>query len=121
VIIVDTSVWADHLHHPINQLLECIANGEISQHPFVTGELALGNPANSMAMVKMLDTLTQAQIVGHDRLIAFVDSEKIGGTGVGFVDAHLLASAQDHGLRLWTRDKRLSVQAERLGYLYPVR
>lgn len=118
MILVDTSVWADHLHRPLNQLLDCIADGEISHHPFVTGELALGNPANRLAMVEMLDTLPQAQIVDQDRLIAFVEREKIGGTGVGLVDAHLLASAQYQKLRLWTRDKRLLAQAERLGVAY---
>jgi predicted nucleic acid-binding protein len=118
MILVDTSIWADHLHHPNSQLLEAILNGEVLHHPFVTGELALGNPANRLKMVEMLDALPQAEITAQAALIAFVEEQQIGGTGLGFVDAHLLASTQAQGIYLWTRDKRLSVQAERLGCLY---
>lgn len=115
MILVDTSIWANHLHRPIEHLLEAIGTGLVRHHPFVTGELALGNPANRMELVEMLDALPQARIVGQTRFIAFVEGQKIGGTGVGFVDAHLLASAVDQRLRLWTTDERLTAQANRLG------
>ncbi|MFM5954764.1 MAG: type II toxin-antitoxin system VapC family toxin [Novosphingobium sp.] len=114
MILVDTSIWADHLHRPIESLLDAIGDGSVVHHPFVTGELALGNPANRMRLVEMLDTLPQARVVDQSSLISFVEAQGVGGTGVGFVDAHLLASAFGQGLRLWTTDKRLLVQAERL-------
>jgi predicted nucleic acid-binding protein len=118
VIVVDTSIWADHFHRPIDHLLECIGNGLVSHHPFVTGELVLGNLTDRLKMVEMLDSLPQAPVVEHGQLIRFVEAQRMGGTGVGFVDAHLLASAASRQLRLWSRDKRLTVQADRLNLAY---
>lgn len=118
MILVDTSIWANHLHRPIEHLLEAIGNGMVVHHPFVTGELALGNPANRMKMVEMLNSLPPAQIIDQGSLIPFVEASAIGGTGVGFVDAHLLASAFGQKHSLWTIDKRLAAQAARLGLAY---
>lgn len=118
MILVDTSIWANHLHRPIQHLLENIVDGAVLHHPFVTGELALGNPSDRQRMVEMLDALPQSKVIEHPALIEFVEHQAIGGTGVGFVDAHLLASAHDQGLTLWTDDKRLKAQADRLGLTY---
>lgn len=118
MILVDTSIWANHLHRPIEHLLKAIGDGIVVHHPFVTGELALGNPANRMKMVEMLNALPPTHIVDQGSLIAFVEANAIGGTGIGFVDAHLLASAFGQKLQLWTLDKRLTAQAERLGLAY---
>ena len=118
MILVDTSIWADHIHSPIRYLLDAIAEVGIVQHPFVTGELALGNPLDRRRMVTMLDMLPGAPVIEHGALIAFVETHAIGGTGLGLVDAHLLASARVANHRLWTRDKRLAAQAERLGLLH---
>lgn len=115
MILVDTSVWADHLHRPIPALLKDISGGLVVHHPFVTGELALGNPTNRRRLVEMLEALPQAGTIGQTALIEFIEDFSIGGTGVGFVDAHLLASARDQGLLIWTTDKRLAAQADRLG------
>lgn len=115
MILVDTSVWADHLHRPIPALLGGINSGLVVHHPFVTGELALGNPANRRRLVEMLDAFPQAKTIGQGPLIDFIENFNIGGTGVGFVDAHLLASAHDQGFLIWTIDKRLAAQANRLG------
>ena len=115
MILIDTSVWADHLHRPNSSLLDGISDGLVVHHPFVTGELALGNPANRMRLVEMLDSLPQMETIEHSALMEFIEENDIGGTGVGFVDAHLLASAHRHGFDLWTTDKRLAIQAERLG------
>ena len=119
MILVDTSIWADHFRRPIQSLLDLIVGAEIIQHPFVTGELALGNPAGRARMMDMLDVLPPAMVIEHAALIEFIVSKAIGGTGIGFVDAHLLASTIAMNCHLWTRDRRLAEQAERLGLLYP--
>lgn len=118
MILVDTSIWADHFRSPIQSLLDCIVGAQIIQHPFVTGELALGNPAHRARMMAMLDILPPATVIEHAALIEFIETQSIGGTGIGFVDAHLLASATGTSCRLWTRDRRLAEQAERLGLLH---
>lgn len=118
MILVDTSIWADHLHRPIASLLDLIVEAEIIQHPFVTGELALGNPADRARMMAMLDALPSATVFEHAAMIEFIETQAIGGTGIGFVDAHLLASTIAMNCRLWTRDRRLAEQAERLGLLH---
>ena len=115
MIIVDTSIWADHFRRAVADLTVLVANDLVLQHPFVTGELAMGNPADRQAMIETLEVLPQAEVIGWSELLNFGGRHELGGTGIGYVDAHLLASAAGHeGVRLWTRDKRLADHAQRL-------
>jgi predicted nucleic acid-binding protein len=119
VIVIDTSVWADHFHRELQELSSLIDREEVLQHPYVTDELALGNPRDRKAMVAMLEALDQATVCLRSDFLLFIDEHKLGGTGIGFVDAHLLVStAKSTGAALWTRDKRLLRQAERLGVAF---
>jgi predicted nucleic acid-binding protein len=118
VILVDTSVWADHFGKPLDALSRLMTREQILQHPFVTGELALGNPRDRPAMITLLDALPQAEVDDWGDLLEFAARHDLGGTGIGYVDAHLLASAHRHRTRLWSKDKRLASQAGRLGLAY---
>jgi predicted nucleic acid-binding protein len=119
MILVDTSIWADHFRHEIAHLSLLVANEEVLQHPFVTGELALGNPVDRLAMIRMLEALDQAEICNPLEFHSFIEIRSLGGTGIGFVDGHLLVTAEKiDGVRLWTRDKKLAAQSARLGLSY---
>lgn len=118
MILVDTSIWADHFGKAVANLSLLVARDQVLQHPFVTGELALGNPTDRKAMIATLDGLPQASVCEWSDLLAFAGRHELGGTGIGYVDAHLLASAHWHRVKLWSKDKRLAFQAERLGLAY---
>jgi hypothetical protein len=119
VIIVDSSVWIDHIRSPEPEMIAALVAGQVLQHPLVTGEIALGSIRNRTDVVDMLAGLPQAEFVRNAPLLDYIESAELHGTGVGLVDAHLLASAvEGSGIRIWTRDKRLNAQAERLGLNY---
>jgi len=119
MVLVDTSVWSDHLRRHDAELFELLQAGEVLAHPFVTGELACGVfPRRSEALF-LLGTLPSAPLLGHAELQGFIDRYALAGRGVGFVDVHLLASARLASAFLWTRDRRLQQAAERLGVTLP--
>jgi predicted nucleic acid-binding protein len=118
MIVIDTSIWADHIHKAVPELELLLERDLVVQHPFVTGELALGNPADRQGLVATLEALPQADVKETGRLLAFAERERLGGTGIGYVDAHLLLAAHSQRALLWTRDRRLHAQAERLGVAY---
>lgn len=118
MILVDSSVWIDHLRSNVEALNQALYEGRVIQHPFVTAELALGSLANRQQIIAHLSALQQIEPVGGDELLAFIDSTQLAGAGIGLVDAHLLAAAYAGDHQLWTSDKRLRAQAERLGCAY---
>lgn len=116
MILVDTSIWADHVVRPVAELQELLIDQRVFVHPFVIGELALGNLRNWQKTVAMLKALPAAQVASHEDLLAFIPAANLSGSGVGFVDAHLLAACRlTRATRLWTRDKRLASKADELG------
>jgi predicted nucleic acid-binding protein len=119
VILVDTSVWIDHIRAPSGDLAALLMLGKVMQHRFVTVEVALGSLSRRPAMIEHLQSLPVAIEVDHKTLLAFIEETDLHAKGIGFVDAHLLASTLKipEG-RLWTRDKRLRAQAERLDISY---
>lgn len=118
MIVIDTSIWADHIHKAIPELALLLTGGLVLQHPFVTGELALGNPRDRQAMIAMLDSQPQVEVTEPGTLLEFAELHGLAGTGIGYVDAHLLLAAHSRDAQLWTRDKRLHAQAERLDLAY---
>ena len=119
MIVIDTSVWVDHFHAHDPAVFTLLQRGEAVQHPYVTGELAMGNLRNWATTVSTLRLLPQLEVLADDAFYAFFELAKLAGTGVGFVDAHLLAAiALNHSRHLWTRDRQLQEQAERLGIAY---
>jgi predicted nucleic acid-binding protein len=120
MIIADTMVWADFISHGDDRLMDLLNREATLMHPYVRGEISLGNLANRAVILADLDALPKAPIVHHDEVLALIESAQLFGTGVGFVDAHLLASTLllAEG-RLWTRDRCLHGAAERLGIAFP--
>jgi predicted nucleic acid-binding protein len=116
VILVDTSVWVDHLRSADPKLAAALADGEVLMHSFVVGELGCGNIARRTEILGLLDDLPPAREATHQEVMALIDRRKLMGRGIGYVDAHLLAAAMlTPGAVLWTRDRRLaSIAAELL-------
>jgi predicted nucleic acid-binding protein len=116
VILVDSSVWVDHLRSGDEILGRLLADGRVLAHPFVIGELALGALRRRDLILEALGDLPQASVATNQEVLGFIGGQKLHGLGVGHVDAHLLASAKlTAGVALWTRDKRLHAVAVRLG------
>jgi hypothetical protein len=120
VILVDTSVWVDHLRIGDAALADRLDNGQVLAHPFVIGELALGDLRRRNAVLEGLADLPQAEVATDSEVLLFIDDQALFGLGIGYVDAHLLAATKlTHGATLWTRDKRLFAAAQRLGLAMP--
>ena len=115
MILVDTSVWVDHLRAGDPVLVDLLESGQVIVHAFVIGELALGGLGNRDTVTGALRDLPRAVMASDDEVLGFIDGESLAGLGIGYVDAHLLASARLTGdTWLWTRDKRLDSAAARL-------
>jgi hypothetical protein len=116
VILVDTSVWVDHLRAGDKALTDLLDTGRVLAHPFVIGELALGHLRQSELLLSFLQDLPQATVAMDQEVLHFIHRHALSGLGIGYVDAHLLAATRlTVGASLWTRDKRLLAAAERLG------
>ena len=115
MILVDTSVWIEHLRRSDEVLVQLLASGQVLVHPFVIGELALGNLQNRRAVLGALQDLPQAPVATHNEVFRFIDTNALFGIGIGYIDAHLLAAVRLlPGAMLWTRDKRLLAASTRL-------
>ena len=115
MILVDTSVWVDHLRDGDAALAGVLQSGEVLAHPFVVGELACGDLRARDDILGLLRDLPQAQAVSDDEALAFIARHSLMARGIGYIDVHLLASAVLSQARLWTRDKRLAAVASALG------
>src|SRR5947208_2689196 len=108
MILADTWVWADHLRQADETMKACLDLDEIIMHPFVLGELDLGSMPRYDAVLNALKVLPAITIAQPDDVLVMVRENKLMGTGIGYIDAHLLASAVIvPDVRLWTRDKKL--------------
>lgn len=116
MILVDASVWIDHLRSADAVLIKHLGADNILVHPFVTGEIALGHLRQRGLVVRMLQRQMQAVVATHEEVMQLIDNESLFGLGIGYIDVHLLASARlTSSAALWTRDKRLRAVADRLG------
>ena len=116
MILADSSVWIDHLHKRDETLAGLLQRERVLVHPFVIGEVALGHVRNRALVVHNLQEQPQATIASDDEVLQLIGHGKLAGTGIGYIDAHLLASVRiTLGSSLWTRDKRLNEVAQRLG------
>ena len=114
MVIVDTSIWVTHLRQGSRQLEKLLMNAEVMCHPFIIGELACGHLNNRNEIISLFQSLPMAPTIEFDEFLYFIDRNHLTGKGVGFVDVHLLASAQLIGVPLWTADKRLKSAADLL-------
>ena len=117
-ILADTSIWVDHWRRSNPAFDEHLAGEQVAMHPFVIGELALGRISPRHEVLAKLRELPAATIVAHDEVLALIEARDLAGSGLGWVDAHLLASALVDGTRLWTLDGPLARAAQRLGVGY---
>jgi predicted nucleic acid-binding protein len=116
VILVDTSVWVDHLRQIDGGLQTLLNAGSVLTHPLVVGEIAMGSLRQRKVVLHSLSNLPQAIVATHAEVLHFVDRHGLFGRGIGFADAHLLAAARlTAGSTLWTRDRRLHAVAQQLG------
>lgn len=121
MILVDTSVWIDHFRHSSPGLVDALATSLVLCHPFVVGELACGSLQHRAAVLDALANLLRAPVASHDEVMTFVARHELMGCGIGWVGAHLLASAAlAADARLWSRDKRLVGVAAQMGLAYQV-
>ncbi|MDD5544533.1 MAG: type II toxin-antitoxin system VapC family toxin [Acidobacteriia bacterium] len=118
MILVDTSVWVDHLRRGAPRLIALLNDGEVACHAFVIGELACGRLQNRTEILRLLHRLPLVPSVEEDEFLELLEANPLPGSGIGFVDAHLLASAVLSGLPLWTLDRKLRAAAKRLGCSY---
>jgi hypothetical protein len=115
MILVDTSVWVDHLRAGVPALGAALERGEILTHPFVLGELACGSLKNRGEVLRLLGDLPAAPMATDAEALDFIERRVIMGRGIGYIDVHLLASVVLAGAaQLWTRDKRLAAVAKDL-------
>lgn len=115
MMLVDTSVWIDHLRTGDPELVALLQTGHVLGHPWVTGELALGHLAHRSEILGLLKQLPQAKVATDHEVLTLVDNHQLFGLGIAYVDAHLLAATMlTVGARLWTHDKRLAAVADQL-------
>ena len=114
-VLVDTSIWVDHLRRRDAALVTRLTAGEVNCHPFVIGELACGNLQSRAQVLGLLTRLIQLPVSSHDEVLHLVDQRKLMGRGLGWIDAHLLCAALLNGSKLWTRDRALAKAATELG------
>ena len=118
-ILVDTSVWIDHLRRPVPALLEHLNDNNVLAHPIVIGELACGTLPDRTTFLRNMDAMPEIREGTHQEVRGFIESAKLIGRGVGLMDAHLLYSVlHEEGALLWTRDERLNRIAEELSVSY---
>lgn len=120
MILVDTSIWIDHLRESNSELVELLKQFRVAAHPFVIGELACGNLKNRRAILHYLNTLRRVPIASNSEVLTFIERHTLMGRGIGYVDAHLLAStALADAATLWSKDKRLVKVASELNLAAP--
>ena len=115
MILVDTSVWVDHLRRNSKKLDGLLIAGEVACHPFVIGELACGGLRNRRQILELLQALPSLPKAEDDEILLFIERHSLMRRGLGLIDVHLLASSALAGASLWTLDIRLRRAAEDLG------
>jgi len=116
MILVDTSIWIDHLREADPALMQLLDGGQVLVHPFILGEVALGHLKNRGAVLSALGGMPASAMATDEEVLRFIEIHALHGLGIGYINAHLLAATRlTPDARLWTRDKRLWAASERLG------
>ncbi len=115
MILIDTSVWVNHLRYGNNRLTSLLNEELVLCHRFVIGELACGNLKNRKEILTLLVALPGSRVAEHSEVLHLLNSQHLYGRGLGWIDAHLLASALLSDCGLWTLDKPLRISAGKLG------
>jgi predicted nucleic acid-binding protein len=115
MVLADTSFWIEHLRHGLPALAELLTEGSVLIHPFIAGELACANIKNRARLLGHLNALPRAAPASHEEVLCLVEEHELWGRGLGWVDAHLLASALLSHCGFWTLDGRLAQLARDMG------
>jgi predicted nucleic acid-binding protein len=107
MILADTSVWIDHFRNGNARLRELLQDGEVATHPMVLGELACGNLQKRTETLRLLGRLPRIPQVPDHLVLQSIDSRRLFGKGIGWIDAHLLTASLLASVPLWTLDQRL--------------
>ncbi|CAG0960969.1 Ribonuclease VapC32 [Gammaproteobacteria bacterium] len=118
MILVDTSIWIDHLRAAGGPLTSMLQTHRVYIHPWVIGELACGNLGNRQEVLGLLRSLPYLAPAREGEVLHFIEQHRLMGRGIGYIDAHLLAATATHAAQIWTRDKRLNGIAQDLGLAY---
>jgi len=118
MVLIDTSIWVEHLRHGHGEVTSLLLKGEVVSHRFVIGELACGFIRNRNEVLSLLRSLPSAVEADHDEAMGFLEENQLMGKGLGLIDIHLMASAFLSGMPLWTLDKKLRHESSRLGIAY---
>jgi hypothetical protein len=119
LILVDTSVWVDHLRSGLPLLANLLQEGDVLIHPWVIGEIACGNLRNRNQVLNLLQGLPTAVVASDSEVLLLIERSNLMGRGIGYVDAHLLAAAKLSRCGLWTQDRRLAALAQDQGLAGP--
>jgi predicted nucleic acid-binding protein len=114
-MLVDTSIWVDHLRRHDDLLASLLLREAVECHPFIVGELACGQLKRREEILALLGSLPQVPVAAHEEALDFVEVNGLAGSGIGWIDAHLLASARLGATPLWTRDRWLALAARAVG------
>ncbi len=121
MILVDTSVWVDHLRAGDARLVELLESSTVAMHPMVLGELACGNLNDRETLLALWRNLPQLTVAADAEVLFLLERHRLWGRGIGYLDVHLLTSVSlNPDARLWTRDKRLQESAEQLELAFSV-
>lgn len=118
MVLVDTSVWVDHLRKGNVGLVSLLDDGAVVCHPFIVGELACGVIKNRQEILSLLQSLPEAETASPDEVLQFIETHGLAGRGIGYVDTHLLAAAVLSSVPLWTLDKKLGLASAELRAAY---
>jgi len=118
MVLVDTSVWISHLRQGEKKLRDLLHDLSVISHPFIVDELACGNIANRGEVLELIRALPSCEIVTNTEFGYFLERNRLMEKGVGFVDVHIIASAQLAGVRFWTVDERLKGIADEIGIAF---
>lgn len=116
MVLVDTSVWIDHLRSKSKPLISLLEQSQVSIHPMIIGELACGNLRHRTQLLGLWENLPHVVEASHSEVLLCLEKNRLMGKGVGFIDLHLLSSTLlSTNTSLWTHDRRLQNLAESLG------
>lgn len=117
-ILADTSVWVEHLRRGDAAMRHYLTQGDIVIHDYIVGELCLGGLSREKRA--LLDWLQRCTVASHDEAMHLVETRRLAGRGLGYVDTHLLAAALIGRLQLWTLDRALQQAAQDCGCALPM-
>jgi predicted nucleic acid-binding protein len=114
MVLVDTSVWIDFLRKGDSLLSDLLTDGEVLTHPHIIGELRLGNIPKRKSFLGLIENLPVIVQATDEEVGYMIEKNKLYGKGIGYIDAHILASSIMNSTPLWTLDKRLDALSKKL-------